>query len=346
MKFPIDEKYLIDCFREIVNVPSPVGYYAQMNPVLEKMAAEFGCEVTYDHKSTAYIHLEGEDHSKKVLIGAHVDTIGCVVRTIDKNGWLRLRNLGGVNYSSLEGETVTIHTRDGREYTGLVACQSHSVHVFDDARTLERNENTMIVLLDEDVHSKEDVRKLGILNGDFISVDPHCEYTKTGYLKSRFIDDKAAVACVFTMLKYLKEKELKPKYRTLLAFTFGEEIGLGGPYVPPEVSEYVAIDIGLIGPDYEGHERCVTICAKDNKAPYTYTLTNRLIDYAKKTGCDYAVDIFYRYGTDASVALGTSNNLQAAAFGMPVYCSHGRERTHILSLKNTMNLLLGYVLDI
>ena len=208
------------------------------------------------------------------------------------------------------------------------------------------NENTMILLLDEDVHSKEDVYALGIQHGDYISIDPQFEITKNGYIKSRFIDDKAAVACVFAMLKYMKEQGLKPKYRTMLAFTFAEEISLGGPYVPPEVSEYVALDIGLIGPDYDGHERCVTICSKDAKAPYTYALTSRMIEYAKKAECDYAVDIFYLYGTDASTALMHGNNIQAAAFGMPVYCSHGRERTHIKSLENTFNLLLAYVMDI
>jgi len=346
MKFNIDEKYLIESFVRLVNVPSPVCYPVKINPLLEEMAGEFGHKVTYDRRGNGYITLEGEDNSKTVMVAAHWDTLGMVVRTVDNNGMIRVRQLGGVNYGSLEGESVTIHTRDGREYTGLMACQSHSVHVFDDARTLERTENTMVLLLDEDVHSKEDVRALGIRNGDFISIEPHCEYTKNGYLKSRFIDDKAAVACAFTMLKYLKENDLKPKFRTMISFTFGEEIGLGGPWVPEEIEEYVAVDIGLIGPDYEGHERCVTICAKDNKAPYTYELTNRLIGYAEKAGCDYAVDIFYRYGTDASVALVNGNNLQAAAFGMPVYCSHGRERTHILSLVNTMNLLLAYVLDI
>lgn len=346
MKFQIDEKYLFDCFRRLVEVPSPVCYGEKINPLLEEMAAEMGCRLTYDLRGNSYITLDGEDNDKTVLVAAHWDTLGLVVRRVDADGKIRVRQLGGVNYCSLEGESVTIHTRSGKEYTGLITCQSHSVHVFDDARTLERNENTMIVLLDEDVHSKEDVRALGILNGDFISIDPRCEVTPGGYLKSRFIDDKAAVACVFAMLKHLKENGLKPKYRTMLCFTYGEEIGLGGPWVPAEVSEYVAIDIGLIGPDYEGHERCVTICAKDNKAPYTYALTNRLIAYAEKAGCDYAVDIFYRYGTDASVALATSNNLQAAAFGMPVYCSHGRERTHALSLQNTTNLLLAYVLDI
>lgn len=345
MKYAIDETYLIRCFRELVYTPSPVGYGEQINPVLEKLAAELGCSVSYDRRGTAYIELEGADMSRTIQLAAHWDTIGMMVRSIDKNGMIRVRQLGGMNYASAEGESVTVHTRDGRTYTGLLACQSHSVHVFDDARTLERSDNTMVVLLDEDVHSEGDVRALGIRHGDMIAVEPHCEYLPSGYLKSRFIDDKAAVACVFAMIKYMKDHDITPRCRVLLAFTFGEEIGLGGPWVPSEVSEYVALDIGLIGPDYDGHERCVTICAKDNRAVYSYDLVNRLIACAEKAECDYAVDIFYRYGTDASVALTNSNNLQAAAFGMPVYCSHGRERTHVLSLTNTVNLMLAYVTE-
>ena len=193
MKFDVDAKFIIDCFKDIVNVPSPVGYYVKMNPVLEEYAAKFGRKVTYDNKSTAYITLEGEDNSKTVLVGAHPDTLGMVVRTIDANGMIRVRQLGGVNYHSYEGETVTIHTRDGREYTGLMTCQSHSVHVFDDARTLPRDENTMMIILDEKVSSKEDVKALGIRHGDFISVEPRCQVTENGYIKSRFIDDKTTL---------------------------------------------------------------------------------------------------------------------------------------------------------
>lgn len=346
MKFQIDKAYLLNCFKALVNTPSPVGFYPLLNPVLEELAAGFGYQVTYDNRGTPYITLEGEDNSKTVMIGAHSDTIGLVVRRVDPNGMIRVRNLGGVNFGSLEGETVTVHTRDGRSYTGLFACQSHSVHVFDDARTLERNENTMIVILDEKISSKADVHALGIRNGDFVSVDPRCQVTPNGYLKSRYIDDKAAIACCFTMLKYLTENGLKPKYRTMLAFPYTEEIGFGGTYVPAEVSEYVALDIGLIGPDYEGSEYKVSICAKDNAAPYDYDLTTRLVGYAEKAGCDYAVDVFYRYGTDGNAAVRAGNNLRAAAFGMAVYCSHGMERTHIVGLENTMNLLLAYVLDI
>ena len=118
-----------------------------------------------------------------------------------------------------------------------------------------------------------------------------------------------------------------------------------GTYVPAEVSEYVAIDIGLIGPGYDGEERKVTICAKDASTPYDYELTSRLIDLAEAKSIDHAVDIFYRYGTDANAALKAGNNLRAAAFGMAVYCSHGMERTHMDGLKATTDLLLSYLLE-
>lgn len=346
MNVSIDMDYLLKCFQQLVNTPSPVGYYTQMNPVLEELAASFGRTVTYDRRGTPYILLDGEDNTKTVMVGAHADTVGLIVRRVDPDGMIRVRNLGGINYASLEGETVTVHTRDGRSYTGLFACQSHSVHVFDDAKTLERNENTVMIILDEKIRSKEDVYALGIRNGDFVSVDPRCQVTDNGYLKSRFIDNKASMACCFAMLKYLAESGRKPKYRTILAFPYTEEIGFGGTYVFPEVSEYVAMDIGLIGPDYEGNEYKVSICAKDNAAPYDFDLTSRLIQYAEAAGCDYAVDIFYRYGTDGNAAVRAGNNLRAAAFGMAVYCSHGMERTHLTGLENTANLLLAYVLDI
>ena len=112
----------------------------------QKLAEELGENVWHDNKGTAYITLDGEDNSKTVLVGAHLDTIGMVVRCIDGDGMIRVRQLGGINFNSIEGETVAIHTRDGRSYTGLMSCQSHSVHVYDDARTLERNENTMMII--------------------------------------------------------------------------------------------------------------------------------------------------------------------------------------------------------
>ena len=344
MKYNIDKQYLIHSFERIINIPSPVGYYVELNPVLKEMAQELGLSVTNDNRSTTYITIPGKIPQKTIMVGAHADTLGMMVYKIEKDGKLRVRQLGGCNFNNLEGETVYVHTRDGRKYSGLLACQSHSVHVFEDARSLERNESTMVIILDEDISSKEDVQALGISNGDFVSVDPRMQLTKNGYLKSRFIDDKGAIACCFSVLKYLKENNLLPTYNLIFAIPYNEEIGFGGTYIPDGVSEYLAIDIGLIGPDLEGNEHSVSICAKDNASPYDYELTNRLVECAKATDTKYALDVFYRYGTDANAAMRAGNNLRAAAFGMAVYCSHGMERTHLDGMVGTANILLEYLL--
>ena len=345
MIYNIDKEYLIDTFRTIVNTPSPVGFHVLLNPVLERYAHSFGLKTYYDNRSTLYAEMAGIDNSKTIMVGAHADTLGLIVRRIEKNGTLRVTNLGGINFANIEGESVQIHTRNGKVYTGLICCQSHSTHVFDDARTLERNENTMMVTIDEDVKSEEDVRKLGIRHGDIISIDPRCQFTESGFLKSRFIDDKGAIASVFTALKYMKEHDLKPDYRTVFAFPYREEIGQGGTYVPEGVTEYTAMDIGLIGPDYDGNEYSVSICAKDNAGIYDWELTNRLIALAEKAECDYAVDVFHRYSTDANAAMRGGANIKNAAFGMAVISSHGMERCHIRGLENSVNLLLAYLMN-
>ena len=341
----IDLSYLVNTMRRLIETPSPVGYCDAIKPVIESYAAELGYAVTYDNRDTAYITVEGRDTSKTVCVSAHADTLGFMVRGINSDGTLRLRAVGGINFANVEGENVTVHTRGGKTYTGMLVCAHHSTHAFDDAKTMERNENTVFVLLDQPVKTAEAVRALGLRNGDYVAIVPRFTMTDNGYIKCRFIDDKAAMACSFAALKYMAENGLKPKYNTVFAFSFYEEIGLGGIYVPQEISEYVAVDIAILGPDSDGSEQTVTICAKDASMPYDYSLTNRLIAAAERAGCGYAVDLFYRYGSDASQAIKGGNNLRAAAFGMGVYSSHGVERAHMEGIGNTVKLMLSYVLE-
>jgi len=341
----IDMPFLMDTMHRLVETPSPAGYYEKMKPVIEEYANSLGYQVTYDNRDTAYISVPGEDTSKTVCVSAHADTLGFMVRGINSNGTLRIRALGGINYGSVEGENVTVYTRNNKVYTGMLILSHHSVHAYEDAKTMERNENTIFVLLDEHVSSSEDVRKLGIRHGDYVVIEPRFTVTPNGFIKSRFLDNKAAMACSFSVLKFLADNHLKPRYNTVFAFSFYEESGLGGVCVPSEISEYVAVDIAIIGPDSDGNEQKVTICAKDAAMPYDYDLTNRLIAAAEKCGADYAVDIFYRYRSDASQAIKGGNNLRAAAIGMGVYSSHGVERAHRDGVLNTARLMLSYVLE-
>ena len=346
MTHDIDKDYLLDTLRACVEVESPVGYYPEIHAWLRETLAEMGYEMTVDNNATAYVRVPGRSAEKTVCLGAHLDTIGLVVRGFNADGTLRVRQLGGINYHSIEGETCLVHCRDGRTVAGQVICDHHSTHVFEDARTRERTEDTMAVSLVADVSCPEDARALGVTEGAVVGIDPHFQAFDTGYVISRHIDDKAAVAVALDVLRWLAASGELPAYDTLFAFPIYEEIGRGGSWVPDEASEYVAIDITLIGPDYAGSdEHSVGVICSDAKGPYDWDLTNTLIACAE-SACKpgrWNTQVCFHYSTDANAAALHGNNLAAGAFGMACLNSHGRERCHVDALVETERLARAYV---
>lgn len=346
MSYEIDAEYLVQTLRECVEVESPVGYYPEIHAWLRETLAEMGYEMTVDNKATAYVRVPGRDSSRTVCLGAHLDTIGLIVRGFNDDGTLRVRQLGGINYHSIEGETCLIHCRDGRTVAGQVICEKHSVHVFDDCRTVARDENHMFVSVVGDVKSPSDARALGITEGAVIGIDPHFESFDNGFVISRHIDDKAAVAVLLDVLRWLAESGEKPAYDTLFAFPIYEEIGHGGAWVPAEVSEYVAVDITLIGPDYDADEHSVAVIAADAKSPYDWDLTNTLVACAEGacTPDRWNVQVCFHYSTDANAAYTNANDVKSAAFGMACLNTHGRERCHVDALVETERLARAFVM--
>ena len=334
----IDPSELKRLLRECVEVDSPVSYYPEIHAWLGDTLAEMGYEMYTDSRRCAYVRVPGADSSKTVLLGAHLDTIGLIVRGFNDDGTLRVRQLGGINYHSIEGETCSILCRDGSAIAGQVICEKHSVHVFEDARTETRDENHMFVSVIGDVKSADDARALGITEGAIIGIDPHYEEFDNGYIVSRHIDDKAAVAVLLDVLAWLKSSGQKPAFDTVFAFPINEEIGQGGAWVPRDVDEYVAVDITLVGPDYNSDEHSVGIIASDAKGPYDWELTNTLIACAE--------EVCFHYSTDANAGFNNANDLTCAAFGMACMNTHGRERCHVDAIVETEKLARAYVMGI
>lgn len=340
-----NRKELLDNLERLIRTPSVTGYYKKIHPVLEEIAAKYGYEVEYDNRHTAYIKVPGKDSSRTVALSAHLDTIGLYVRAILDDGTLMVRNVGGINCHSLEGENMIIHTHDGKDYTGMLICKSHSVHVFDDARELERVPENMRVVIDEEVSSAQDVLDLGILPGDLISSEPRFVITPSGYIKSRHLDDKMHAAVLLEILRILKEKGLQPAYDTWFVFNIYEEIGMGARYVPEEVDEFIAMDIAVCGGVQCGSEMQVTIAAADRISPYDWDVTDKLIRLARENHINACTDVFYRYSSDATAAISAGQNLSPGLFGAGVLCSHGYERTHIKAIEQALKLAVAYILS-
>lgn len=334
--------YVVSVLEQIINIPSPSGYTKQVMELIEKEAAGFGFPVSYNRKGGMLITVEGR--TPKVLgLSAHVDTLGAMVRSVRPNGTLAIVPVGGFMMQSVEGSYCKVLTRDGRTFTGTVQTVEPSVHTWGGAGALERKEENMEIRLDEVVRTKEDVEALGIGSGDFISFDPKFEYTESGFIKSRHLDDKASAAVLLGLLKYLSETGRKPEQTLKIAISNYEEVGHGCSYIPGDIGEFLAIDMGALGSDLNGDEYRVSICAKDSSGPYDFDMTNRLIELAKEYGIEYAVDIFPHYGSDVSAALRGGNDICGALIGQGVSSSHGQERTHIRGLTQTWKLLAAYV---
>lgn len=201
----------------------------------------------------------------------------------------------------------------------------------------------MEVRIDELVSSKEDVIKLGISVGDFVSFDARAIVTPSGFVKSRHIDDKASVAALFGLLESAKREGWTPARDLLILISNYEEVGHGAAYIPEDVEEMIAVDMGCMGDDLSCKETDVSICAKDSSGPYDYAMTSKLIELAKSEQIPYAVDIYPHYGSDASAALRAGHNIRAALIGPGVHASHAMERTTVQAVLNTTKLLGAYV---
>ncbi len=334
----IKENVIKDYIKDIYAIDSPTGFTKTIINHLHEVAANFGYKTEITQQGNLYVHVEGQNHDKHVGVAAHTDTLGLMVRSIKSNGALAFTKIGGPILPTLDGEYCKIYTRDGKVYTGTILSTSPAVHVHKDANTAARSEETMEVRLDEVVKGKEDVLKLGIQTGDYICYDPKTTITESGYIKTRFIDDKMSVVTIFALLDEYAKTKTKPYYDTTFIITVYEEVGHGLSYLPSYISEVLALDMGCIGLDLNCTEQDVSICVKDSSGPYDYDMITKLADLAKAHNLSYALDVYPFYSSDVSTAIRSSNNIRGALIGTGVYASHGMERTHIDGVKNTLAL--------
>ena len=337
----LDRDYILSLAKEILLIPSPSGYSKLIVPRIEAEANAFDLETEQTKKGNLIITMKGTtDYT--VGLSVHVDTLGAMVRSINAKGEIKFTPIGGPIWPTLDGEYCTIKTRDNNEYTGTFLSTSPAIHVYKDASKKERTPENMYVRLDEVVKTKEDVEKLGIEVGNFIFIDPKTTITESGFVKSRFLDDKINVASIFGLIKYFKDNNLTPTNTIKFIISTYEEVGHGAAFIP-EMDEMIAVDMGCIGDDLTCTEFDVSICPKDSSGPYDYDLTNKLVQIAKDQKLNHAVDIYPYYGSDVSAAIRAGNDIKGALCGPGVHASHGMERTHIDGIEATIKLLIHYL---
>lgn len=341
---PIYRDFAVEQTKALLAIDSPSGYTEKAARWVREAFQALGFEARITQKGGVLVCLGGKDAENAVMLEAHTDTLGGMVAQIKPNGRLRITALGGMQAQNGEAENARIYTRSGKVYEGTLQLVNASVHVNGDYAKTQRSFDTTEIVLDEDVASREDVEKLGIMNGDIVCFEPRTRITASGYIKSRFLDDKLSVGILLGLAKYIHDTGITPQRRVYAHITVYEEVGHGGAgSLPQGVTDAISVDMGCIGEGLDCTERQVSICCKDSGGPYSYPLVSELIDAARREQADFAVDVYPHYGSDVEATLSAGYDIRHGLIGAGVYASHGYERSHIDGVMNTLKVLKGFL---
>lgn len=345
----INTEAMIRFLVELLNTPSPTGdagraiHYVQ--EVFEK--AQLPLSMSMSPKGALVATWEGVADNAPRAVTAHVDTLGAMVREIKRNGRLRMTQLGGWGWTSVEGEGVTIFASNGEQYRGTILPTMASWHAHTSKiRHAPRDENNMEVRIDAHTSSARETAGLGIRVGDFIAFDPRAEVTETGFIRSRHLDDKACVATIFGALSALAENGLRPRQRTTVLISNYEEVGHGAAAgLPGDLAELLTVDMAVVAERQASNEYSVTICAKDSGGPYHLGFRRELEALASTHNLRYCTDVYPFYRSDGEAYWQAGGNVRVALIGPGVDASHHYERTHCDALEQTAQLITAYLLS-
>ena len=331
--------------KELLAIDSPTGYTREVIAYLERVLTEMGYHPRLTAKGNLVVTVAGKNDKEHRVITAHVDTLGAMVRAVKADGRLKLDRVGGFPWNMIEGENCRIHVAaTGEVISGTILLHQTSTHVYRDAGSLERTQDNMEVRLDAKVTNEKETRALGIEVGDFVAFDPRTIVTDTGFVKSRFLDDKVSAAVLLNRLRVYKEEGVELPVTTHFMFSVFEEVGHGASSsIPEETVEYLAVDMGAMGDDQQTDEYTVSICVKDASGPYHYDFRQHLVALAKEHDIPFKLDIYPYYGSDASAAMRAGAEIKHGLLGAGIESSHSYERTHVDSIEATERLVDAYL---
>ena len=333
----------LDTFRKLLAVDSTTGQYQAVEAWTAEEIRRIGFEPVLTHKGGVLADLGGE--GDPLAVTAHLDDIGLMVRHINGDGTLNVCPVGGLYPFYCVTENVRVYSAEGKVFTGTVCRTPNSIHVTEEELrgAMPDFRTNVCVVLDENVKTAEDTRKLGIETGDYIALEPRFTVSG-GYIKSRFIDDKACAAVLLEAMRAVRAGEISLRRKVYAYFACYEEIGHGTAWLPEGIRDVLALDIAPTGPEQNSEEHKVSVFAKDSRFPYHSGMAAELREAAKRAGADYVMDVFTpHYGSDGDGSVLAGYDIRHGCIGPGTANSHGYERTHVDGLRNTWELLTAYI---
>ena len=339
----------IDLLRELSDAFGVSGFEQDVRKVIEKHIAPYVDEMSVDALGNLHAIRRGQD-ARVLMLDAHTDEVGFMVKWIDERGYLRFAPIGGWDERIVPGHRVVIQTRSGEMRHGVIG--SAPPHILDpEAR--KRPIPIEKMFIDIGATSRHEAADMGVRIGDPLTI--HYPFTELhdGYVTGKAFDDRAGCAVLLETARRLADVELP--MTTVFAFVFGEEVGLRGARtaaytIQPDLALAVEGTIGADMPGVPEESQPVrlgqgpAISVADRSIIVSRKLIEALENVAEAEAIPYQYKLPTYGGTDAGAIHLSRGGVLAGTVSVP--CRFIHSPTSCLRLndfENTVRLVNGFV---
>jgi putative aminopeptidase FrvX len=331
---------LAENLEKLSDASGVAGREEEVGALMKKLLKPYVDEVAEDKLGNIIGLKKGKKNASKVMLAAHMDEIGLLVKTVSKEGFLQFTKIGGIDDRILLAQKVIVYTEKGPLH-GIVGSRPPHIQKEDERkRVLSWDE----LFIDIGAESQEEAKKMGVRIGDPVGFDVKFAKIGKNIVIGKAFDDRAACAALIEVMKRLKKTEC-----TVFAVgTVQEEVGLRGAItsaygIYPDVG--IAIDVTIAG-DTPGVKE-VEAPVKLGKGPslsvadsglLTHPKVLRLlIDAAEESKIPYQLEAGLAGSTDAARISLTKEGVPCGVISIPTRYIHSP--TSLLSLTDEENVV-------
>ena len=337
-------EYLFATIEKLIMHHSPSGVEREIDQFLLEYCQALGVETWQDRAGNIIIKIPGLDSTRAIAITGHKDEIGAIIKSIDEQGCLQVRKLGG-SFPWVYGEGVVDILGDKETISGILCFGSR--HVSHESPQKAQQQDEPLLWEDawvETKYSLEELTTAGVRPGSRVVVGKHRKkpIRLKDYIAGYTLDNKASVAILLSLAKYLKQ----PVVDVYLVASAKEEVGaIGALFFTQNQSldALIALEICPLSSEYPIQEGEIPVLlSQDSYGIYDENLNANLAQAANEAQVPLQFAAITGFGSDASIAMKFGHVSRAACLGFPTENTHGYEIAHLGAIANCIKILLTY----
>jgi putative aminopeptidase FrvX len=335
---------LFETIATLVMLHSPSGVEAEIDEFLLTRLQALGVQHWQDAAGNVVAKIEGRDPTRSLAITAHKDEIGAIVKSIEVDGQVQVRRLGG-SFPWVYGEGVVDLLGDRHTLSGILSFGSR--HVSHESPQKAQQEDTPVrweTAWVETCCSDEELAEAGIRPGTRVVVGKHRKqpFRIRDFIASYTLDNKASVAILLALVEQLQQ----PAIDTYLVFSAKEEVGaIGALYFTQKQSldALIALEICPISAEYPVKPGAdPVLLVQDGYGLYDEDLNAEIRQAADAQNMTLQLTTLSGFGSDASIAMKFGHVARAACLSFPTQNTHGYEIAHLGAIDRCIQLLQAF----